>query len=105
MFAAFVSTDAAHGGYGTKFVLYPLPLFVLFVFAGIGRDNSLFQTINLVIVFGMAFFQFPLYGFVLSYLRLSPDPSLALVALIIWIHLSFIAVWTVIGSIVWLSAR
>jgi hypothetical protein len=103
LYASLVSTGAGHGSYGSMLVLYPLPTFILLLFAGIAPDDAflsqIVRTISMVLVFGAAILQFPLYGFVLSYARLKKSLWLTLCVGIIWLHIIGIGVWLVITVI------
>ena len=103
LFVAAVSTRAGHGSYAAAFVLYPLSIVILVLFAGVSPSDAFaaqtIQTISTALVVGLAILQFPLYGFVLSYARLKSKWWLTLIAGVICLHLLGIAVWVVIAGI------
>lgn len=106
VFAALASTGAGHGSYAAATVFYPMSLLILVLFAG-ARPTDAFnaqviETISMVLVFGVAILQFPLYGFILSYARVKNFWWLTVGAAVIYLHLAGIAVYAVIAGIMWL---
>jgi Mn2+/Fe2+ NRAMP family transporter len=109
LYASLVSAGAGHGSYGPLLILYPGPTFVTVFFAGIAPDDAflsqIIRTVSMVLVFGSAILQFPLYGFVLSYAKLKKAWWLTLCVGIIWLHMIGIGVWLVITIIMGAVSR
>jgi hypothetical protein len=103
LLAALVSTGAGHGSYGAMLVLYPLPALILVLFASVAPSDAflaqLIGTLSMILVFGGAILQFPLYGFILSYAKLKGSGWLAICSGIIWVHFIAIGVWLVVTLI------
>jgi hypothetical protein len=88
---------AGHAGAGMGLILifYPLP-FALFIALGADSSAASFGPLIKVVVYGVAFLQFPLYGFVISYARLRPSLWLKICAGIAWFHIAIVVLVTVI---------
>ena len=103
LYAALVSTGAGHGGYGAMLLLYPVPTFILVLFAGVAPDDAFLSQVigalSKVLVFGGAILQFPSYGFILSYAKLKESFWLLLCSGIIWLHIIIIGIWLVIALV------
>ena len=85
-----------------------MSLLILVLFAGARPDAfnaQVIDTISMVLVFGIAILQFPLYGFILSYARVKNFWWLTVGAAVIYLHLAGIAVYAVIAGIMWLLTR
>lgn len=84
-------------------VLYPLPTLILVLFAGLAPSDAFLsqgiQTVSMVLVFGIAILQFPVYGFLLGYAKLKGSCLLTVCAGIIWLHVFGIVVWLVIAGV------
>jgi hypothetical protein len=83
------SGASGHAGAGMVAMLlfYPLPVFcVILLGGGSAGDAFLSLMVNRLAFVGMIF-QFPLYGFIISYANLKRRWWLRLAAAVVWLHL------------------
>jgi uncharacterized membrane protein len=101
VFTAHGPESHAGAGLGLILLFYPVPAFVLTTFVS-PSNNTLVWQISSAIAFGVAAFQFPLYGFIISYARLKQTLWLRILAGIIWFHIIVIVIVLTIALIRWL---
>jgi len=94
-----MGADHAGAGLGALLLFYPVPLFIMMLFAGGSSGDAFLSQIIGALAFGGAILQFPLYGFIISYAKLNQSFRLKLCAGVIWLHIFAIAVFQVIALI------
>jgi hypothetical protein len=77
----------AGAGLGAMLLFYPLPVFLMMVFAGNPSGDAFLSHVISVLVFGGMILQFPLYGFIISYANLKRSLWLKVCAGIVWLHI------------------
>ena len=104
MYAVMHSKGGGHDGPGLMLAVYPVPTLILALFDSVAPHDALHaqavNTLTLILLFGGAIVQFPLYGFILSYANIRESCWVAACAGIVWVHLFAVAVWLVIYVIV-----
>lgn len=81
----------AAAGLGLILLLYPISTFILMTFQRSFSDAFLSQIVTAVALL-VAIIQFPAYGFIISSVRLGKSLWLKLASIIVWLHISVIAV-------------
>jgi hypothetical protein len=105
IYLAARSTAGGVGSFAAAKVLYPLSMVIFDSYAAyVGFDflsNKTSDSVCIVVVLGLAIFQYPFYGYVLSYARLKHRWWARLATGIIYLHLVGIIVYLVTAGFMW----
>ncbi len=106
LYLAARSTGGGVGNFAAAKVLYPLSMVIFDSYADyVGFDflspDRTSDSFCMIIVTGLAIFQYPFYGYVLSYVRLKHRWWARLATGIICLHLVVIIVYLVTAGFMW----